>query len=259
MIRVVFHKFLANRVILSRNFLHFWLWKSSVITLKTILEWFHRLKLIGLKKEQERKKHFYVLCTSCHWGHHLQSCHIFANCQFLGFTHISQLCGGMKPLGALDMCLLRMHTHLCTVVCTFNIANMKQLKKIMRQEWIKNKDNKQTKPRSSKIPDRQFMENSESLCGQCKELIKNKNPAIEYKIYQQRYHVSRDNKGWGRKKRSISANHTGIDHPNCCSKHCHLQKQLWNLHLFKTLWCENGSEFYENYGKFPCKATSTRR
>ena len=46
-----------------------------------------------------------------------------------------------------------------------------------------------TKPGSSKTPDDQLIDNSESLCGQCKKLVKNENPAMECEICQQWYHI----------------------------------------------------------------------
>ena len=44
-----------------------------------------------------------------------------------------------------------------------------------------------TKPGSSKTPDNQLVDNSESLCWQCRKLVKNKNPEIECEICQQWY------------------------------------------------------------------------
>lgn len=46
-----------------------------------------------------------------------------------------------------------------------------------------------TKPGSSKTPDDQVVDNSESLCGQCKKLVKNENQAMECEICQQWYHI----------------------------------------------------------------------
>ena len=46
-----------------------------------------------------------------------------------------------------------------------------------------------TKPGSSKTPYDELVDNSESICGQCKKLVKNKNPAMECEICQQWYHI----------------------------------------------------------------------
>ena len=46
-----------------------------------------------------------------------------------------------------------------------------------------------TKPGSSKTTDDQLVDNSESLCGQCRKLVKNESPAMECEICQQWYHI----------------------------------------------------------------------
>ena len=74
-----------------------------------------------------------------------------------------------------------------------------------------------TKPGSSKTTDDQLVENSESLCGHCRKLVKNESPAMECEICQQWYHIKCQGikkaeyesiKGGG--KRITSVNYTGI-------------------------------------------------
>ena len=101
-----------------------------------------------------------------------------------------------------------------------------------------------TKPGSSKITNDQLVDNSESLCGQCRKLVKYENPAIECEICQQWYHIKCQ----------------GIKKAECeCIKGGGKKNYLSKLHWYCQTSEENGSKLYENYDKSPCEATSTRR